>query len=131
MEWAWLTVMESESYKFCRMWTAPFLMVESGFLPPARSLTDVLDEAYCRLKMNKHLKRRRNGQANISHPCARLHWPPMMLASIPERPRHASSTATLKVRDLLSVVSATYAKQPAKMAVKSPERPLRILPMRK
>lgn len=27
-------------------------------------------------------------------------------------------------------MSATYAKQPAKMALKSPDRPLQILPMR-
>ncbi|KAF3847787.1 hypothetical protein F7725_020815 [Dissostichus mawsoni] len=40
----------------------------------------------------------------ISYPCARRHCPPMMLASIPERPRQASKIATLMVRDFLSLV---------------------------
>lgn len=54
----------------------------------------------------------------------------MMLANMPANPRQASSMATRKVREPLSLVSATYAKQPANMALKSPERPLQILPMR-
>lgn len=54
----------------------------------------------------------------------------MMLANMPANPKQASSIATRKVRDPLPLVSATYAKQPAKMALKSPERPLQILPIR-
>lgn len=66
----------------------------------------------------------------LEYPCARRQCPPMTLANMPATPRQASSIATRKVRDPLPLVSATYAKQPAKMALKSPDRPLKILPMR-
>ncbi|KAG7282515.1 hypothetical protein CRUP_020230 [Coryphaenoides rupestris] len=69
-------------------------------------------------------------QESARQSCRSLRPSRLLRVEVVDGPVVAGAPPQRNVRDLLSLVSATYEKQPARTELKSPERPLRSLPSR-